>query len=161
MWFTKLYSSQSEQYEAYANICGKFCQGRFSGIFFSDSVAFHGDFPLRLFVVKLCLLHGVLQKLGVGWERVVTDLTCSKHPADVQKKRIPGTRRQHKLSEVPGTLFLNATHFSNKSNAICTQLPSTSNSLQNTIRIHITTKEQTGVAGKVLNVGNRKIPEKS
>lgn len=85
-------------------------------------------------------------------------LACSKHPADVIKRKGQGTRRQHMLSEVPQLLSLNASRFFlNNPNAKDANQPSDSNSLPKHQMHPYRNESHPGAAGKALNVGARKV----
>ena len=83
-------------------------------------------------------------------------LACSKHPADVIKRKGQGTRRQHVLSEVPRPLSFKRFAFFEQSKCKDTNPPSNSNSLPKHQTQSYRNESHPGAAGKALNVGERK-----
>jgi len=103
----------------------------------------------------LCLLHGVLRKLDVGESgSSFCNLTCSKHPADVIKRRGKALVDNMRCPRYLNLFFFNASHFFEQVKChrrkIC---PPPQTVRKSTIHIHIARKEQSGVVGKALNVG--------
>ena len=87
-----------------------------------------------------------------GWNQYLNVLTCSKHPADVIKRRGEALVDNLCCPRCHNPFFLTLRVFRTSQMHLRCLSPPTQTACQNTERRHITAKARPGAAGKVLNV---------